>query len=112
LIHSSLPCATAAHAAYLRNLISTFANHPNQFKYSLVGAQKTFVSTFAGQQCTLGQASFADGWRTFKQQLGSSGYSIFFVPSFFVDPNQLSQFDFIDGDFHVGLQRVSLWLRG
>ncbi|THH03990.1 hypothetical protein EW145_g5848 [Phellinidium pouzarii] len=80
---TALPCATARNAASLRNYITTYAKHPSQFKYN----GKVFASTFSGEKCTFGQRSVSQGWVSqFTGQLTGSN-SVFFVPSFFVDPN-------------------------
>ncbi|TFK49592.1 glycoside hydrolase family 71 protein [Heliocybe sulcata] len=79
---SVLPCTTAANAAALRTYITTYANHTNQLKYN----GGVFASTFAGESCTFGQSSVALGWQTqFVQQLNGSN-SVYFAPSFFIDP--------------------------
>lgn len=92
-----LPCNTAADAAALRNYITTYASHPNQFKYE----GRVFASSFAGDTCTFGQGSATAGWKSqFIQQL-TGGNAVFFVPSFFVDPSTFSTYSgVIDGMFN------------
>lgn len=59
---------------YVRNHF----DHPNAFRYN----GKFFISTFAGQQHS------DDEWQnSFKNVLAGEGKDIFFVPSFFYDPN-------------------------
>lgn len=79
---SVLPCTTAANAAALRNYITTYANHPNQLKYN----GGVFASTFAGESCTFGQSSVALGWQTQFVQMLNGNNTVYFVPSFFIDP--------------------------
>ncbi|GJE97162.1 glycoside hydrolase family 71 protein [Phanerochaete sordida] len=81
---SVLPCGSPDNAGALRNYITQYANHPNQFKYN----GRTFASTFAGDTCQFGQDSVVDGWKTqFTQHpdvLNAGGVT--FVPAFFSDP--------------------------
>ena len=95
---SSLPCATPDDATTLRNLVSTYISHPNQLQIE----SKALVSTFAGESCTFGQSSVAEGWSTqFTNHPDLLG-KIFFVPSFFIDPSSFSDFSgIIDGAFGV-----------
>lgn len=94
---SSLPCSTAADAATLRNYITTYATHPNQFLYN----GRVFASTFSGESCTFGQGSAVSGWSSqFIQQLSGSN-AVYFVPSFFVDTSTFSTYSgVIDGMFN------------
>ncbi|KAJ3740091.1 glycoside hydrolase family 71 protein [Lentinula detonsa] len=99
---SILPCSTANDAASLRALVTTYLSHPNQLRYSRGSStQLPLVSTFAGESCQFGQASVADGWRSqFAQHPDLQG-KMTFVPSFFVAPNQMSQFQgIVDGTFN------------
>ena len=104
LIHwspiSSFPCSTAADAAALRTYITTYANHPNQFKYN----GRVFASTFSGESCTFGQSSVAQGWATqFVGQLTGAN-AVHFVPSFFIDPATFGQYSSsINGMFNVSI---------
>ncbi|KAI0072871.1 glycoside hydrolase family 71 protein [Panus rudis PR-1116 ss-1] len=86
-----LPCNSPDDAAALRKYITTYANHPAQYKYD----GRVFASTFAGQDCTFGAGSTADGWRTqFTEHPELTGNNaVFFVPSFFVDPATFGQFN-------------------
>jgi glucan endo-1,3-alpha-glucosidase len=97
---SSLPCASPDDATNLRNLVSTYISHPNQLQY----ASRAFVSTFAGESCTFGQATVPDGWSSqFSNHADLSG-KIFFVPAFFIDPSSFAEFaDVMDGEFNVRL---------
>ena len=84
-----MACASPNDAAALRNYVTTYASHPNQFKYN----GKVFVSTFAGDQCAFGQGSVTQGWKSqFIDQLTGPN-AVFFVPSFFVDPEAVSARD-------------------
>ncbi|KAJ3709955.1 glycoside hydrolase [Lentinula raphanica] len=99
---SILPCSTVNDASSLRALVTTYLSHPNQLRYSRGSAtQLPLVSTFAGESCTFGQGSVSDGWRTqFAQHPDLQG-KITFVPSFFVSPTQMSQFQgVVDGTFN------------
>lgn len=92
---SVLPCGSPDGAATLRNYITQYANHPNQFKYN----GRTFASTFAGETCQFGQDSVLDGWKTqFTQHpdvMNAGGVA--FVPAFFSDP---STFGGLSGAIH------------
>ncbi|KAI5123869.1 hypothetical protein M0805_005686 [Coniferiporia weirii] len=92
-----LPCTTPADAATLRNYITTYANSSAQFKYD----GKIFASTFSGEKCTFGQGSVAQGWTSqFTSQLTGAN-SVFFVPSFFVDPSTFGSYaSAMDGQFN------------
>ena len=79
---SSLPCTTTNNAAILRTYITTYASHPNQFKCN----GRVFASTFAGESCTFGQKSVPLGWATQFTQKLTGVNSVYFVPSFFIDP--------------------------
>ena len=58
--------------------VTDYTSHPNQFYYQ----GKQFVSTFAGESVTFGQATPALGWALFKSQMAARGSNVFFVPSF------------------------------
>ncbi|KAL1677782.1 glycoside hydrolase family 71 protein [Schizophyllum commune] len=91
------PCNSADSASKLRALVNKFADHPNQLKMN----DRVFVSTFSGETCNFGQGSVADGWKSQFYQHPELAGKIHFVPSFFVDPAQFSQFaDIMDGDFN------------
>ncbi|KAJ6559169.1 glycoside hydrolase [Mycena vulgaris] len=94
---SVLPCATVDDGAALRTRVKNFATHPNYLQMN----GRAFVSTFAGESCTFGQASVAEGWRTqFTQNPDIQG-QIHFVPSFFIDPQRFTEFGGVmDGDFN------------
>ena len=62
----------------LLNYVRDYYDHPNAFRYD----NRFFISTFAGQQ------HGDDDWQNnFKNVLSNEGKDIFFVPSFFYDPN-------------------------
>ncbi|KAJ3486672.1 hypothetical protein NLI96_g4080 [Meripilus lineatus] len=91
-----LPCGSASDAETLRNYVTEFASHPNQFRYE----GRVFASTFAGENCQFGQGSTAQGWKSqFIQHPDLQGQNaVYFVPSFFVDPATFNQFnDVMDG---------------
>jgi hypothetical protein len=63
-----------------------------------------FASTFSGESCTFGQDSTPDGWSSqFTRHPDLTGQNaVFFVPSFFIDPQTFNQYgDVMDGDFNV-----------
>ncbi len=97
---SSFPCTTADDATKLRDLTMQFATSPSQLQVD----GKAFVSTFAGEACTFGQADAPSGWRTqFAQHPQTTG-KVHFVPSFFIDPATFNTFTGVmDGDFNVRL---------
>ena len=95
-----MPCATPNDATTLRNYIKTYANHPNQLKYN----GRSFVSTFAGENCKFGQDTAANGWKTqFVQHPESTGdNAVYFVPSFFIDPATFKDYSVVmHGAFNV-----------
>lgn len=97
---SVLPCGSASDAQTLRNYITEFATHPNQFKYD----GRVFASTFAGENCNFAQGTAAQGWKTqFTQHTDLQGQNaVYFVPSFFVDPATFNQYnDVLDGAMNV-----------
>lgn len=99
---SSLPCQTPDGAATLRKFITTYATHPNQLLFG--SPPRVFASTFAGESCTFGQGSVADGWKTqFTRHPDLTGQNaVYFMPAFFMDPATFPQFnDVMDGDFNV-----------
>ncbi|KAJ7644154.1 glycoside hydrolase [Roridomyces roridus] len=94
---SVLPCATADDGAALRQRVLDFATRPSHLQVN----GKAFVSTFAGESCTFGEASVPDGWRNqFTQHPDLQG-KIQFVPSFFIDPATFTDFSGVmDGAFN------------
>ncbi|KZS88511.1 hypothetical protein SISNIDRAFT_490103 [Sistotremastrum niveocremeum HHB9708] len=98
---TSLSCASPADGANLRSFITTYANHPNQFKYSTFGTPKPFASTFSGENCQFGQGSYQNGWQTqfYNPLVANGGPGVYFVPSFFVDPSTLGSQTFTNGSF-------------
>ncbi|KAJ7459880.1 glycoside hydrolase [Mycena latifolia] len=94
---SVLPCATVDDGAALRARVNNFATHPNYLQMN----GRAFVSTFAGESCTFGQDSVADGWRSQFAQHPELQGKINFVPSFFIDPAKFTDFGGVmDGDFN------------
>ncbi|KAF9242611.1 glycoside hydrolase family 71 protein [Melanogaster broomeanus] len=93
----SLPCGNANDAATLRNYITTYASHPNQFVYN----GRVFASTFSGETCKFGQGSVQSGWSSqFLGQLSGTD-AVHFVPSFFVDPSSFQSYNgVINGMFN------------
>ncbi|KDN49967.1 hypothetical protein RSAG8_01303, partial [Rhizoctonia solani AG-8 WAC10335] len=90
---NSLACATVADGQYIiNNFITPFKSHPNRYLYN----NKIFLSTFAGQWCTFGQASAPAGWQWLVQNAGAP---IYFIPNLQIgDATQLSStWNFIDG---------------
>ena len=70
--YSSLPCAAATDLPGLLNYTTTLGNHPNQFTY----ANRTLVSTFAGEGCTFGQTDVDAGWAAFKAASQTAGIPV------------------------------------
>ncbi|KAI0632090.1 glycoside hydrolase [Trametes polyzona] len=96
-IGGSKNCNSPDTAAYIRNLTNAFIAEDAQ----LVVDGKAFVSTFAGEACTFGEADVFTGWnRQFTQHPDIAG-KIHFVPSFFLDIQQFHNFKGVmDGDFN------------
>lgn len=91
---TSLPCENVQDADLLRQYITTYAQHPNQLLYN----GGVFVSTFAGENCLFGSSNVNQGWlNTLKTDLPS----VYFVPSFFVDPRTFPTYTVMDGIFNV-----------
>lgn len=98
--YSSLPCSSPDNAQAVRNLVAAHISHPNQLQYN----GRAFVSTFAGESCTFGQDSVPDGWKSQFVQHPQMQGKIYFVPAFFINPTQFTEFaDVMDGDFNVCL---------
>ncbi|KAJ7761493.1 glycoside hydrolase [Mycena maculata] len=94
---SVLPCATVDDAAALRARVLNFTTHPNQLQVN----GRALVSTFAGESCTFGQDTVADGWRSQFTQSPDLKGQITFVPSFFIDPATFTDFSGVmDGAFN------------
>ncbi|OSD07718.1 glycoside hydrolase family 71 protein [Trametes coccinea BRFM310] len=92
----SLPCSSPADAQLLQTYIKTYANNTNQMMYN----GRMLVSTFAGESCTFGANSLNQGWMNAVKPANASLPSVWFVPSFFVDPSTFSRLSVIDGAFH------------
>ncbi|KAJ7449258.1 glycoside hydrolase family 71 protein [Mycena latifolia] len=89
----SLPCSSLGDATTLQNYIKTYQNHPNQFMYK----GRPLVSTFAGESCRFGAESLNEGWNI---ALKFGQPTIWFIPSFFVDPATFPSLTVMDGAFH------------
>lgn len=87
------PCSTAAHGQSLRALVARHVASPAQLLYTPPGSNespKALLSTFAGSDCTFGAGDSPSGWyNEFTNHQDLRG-RIHFVPSFFVDPRELS----------------------
>lgn len=77
-----MPCTSSSDGAVLQKYITTYASNPAQFKYE----GKVFASTFSGEKCTFGAGSVVQGWQSAFLGPLTGDNSVFFVPSFFVDP--------------------------
>lgn len=98
---TSFPCASSADAGRLRNIVKSHLNSPAQFKFN----NRSFVSTFAGENCNFGHSNAVDGWTTEFTQHPDLAGQIYFVPAFFVDPNRF-------GDFHAVMDGAFAWDSG
>jgi len=113
---SSIPGESETDAEFLRQYLELVGHHPNQFSYQ----GRVVVSTFAGDQCTFGQASPAAGWRvartalervcpvsptltsgTFCNHVEAHDCQLHFIPAFFFHPARDPVLGSIDGLFHV-----------
>ncbi|KAI9069016.1 glycoside hydrolase family 71 protein [Trametes sanguinea] len=92
----SLPCSQPTDAQLLQTYIKTYANNTNQMTYN----GRMLVSTFAGESCTFGAGSLNQAWVNAVKPTNSSLPSVWFVPSFFIDPSTFSGLPVIDGAFH------------
>jgi len=92
---TSFSCGSTQDAQVLRNIVHPYLSHPNQLLYN----SRPVVSTFSGQSCTFGQGTPEQGWQT--QFTSNPGLgNIYFIPSFFVDPNSFTDFsNVMNGDF-------------
>ena len=81
----------------LLGYVQQYAHHNSSFWYS----EKYFVSTFAGQGNNFGEDNVNDGWQIkFKDPLDAQGIPVFFVPSFFVPPQNIFEtYPVMDGYF-------------
>ncbi|KAH9854653.1 glycoside hydrolase [Lenzites betulinus] len=99
-------CNSPDTAAFIRGLTTAAIGGAAQ----LTVDGKAFVSTFAGESCTFGEADVFTGWnKQFTQHPDLAG-KIHFVPSFFIDIQQFRNFkDVMDGDFNFnGAWRTDL----
>jgi len=90
---SSVPCASSQDAVTLRNYISAYSSHPNQFNYN--GGM--FVSTFAGENCLFGYTTPNEGW---VNAIKTGLPAVYFVPAFFSSPDTFGTFTVMDGAFN------------
>ncbi|CDO71438.1 Glycoside Hydrolase Family 71 protein [Trametes cinnabarina] len=96
-LNNQINCNTTDAGAFVRNVTSTFLTQPAQLQID----GKAFVSTFAGESCTLGGADVFTGWNTEFTQHPDLAGKIHFVPSFFIDIQQFKNFKGVmDGDFN------------
>ncbi|KAK4683990.1 glucan endo-1,3-alpha-glucosidase, partial [Tremellales sp. Uapishka_1] len=94
---SSLSCSSASAGTTLVNLVSTYANHPNQAMYK----SAVFVSTFSGADCTFGLPSAQAGWNsTFETPLKGQNISIHFSPAIFSDTSTFAAATWYEGEFN------------
>ncbi|KAJ2984799.1 hypothetical protein NUW54_g10372 [Trametes sanguinea] len=92
----SLPCSQPTDVQLLQTYIKTYANNTNQMTYN----GRMLVSTFAGESCTFGASSLNQAWVNAVKPTNSSLPSVWFVPSFFIDPSTFPGLPVIDGAFH------------
>ncbi|KAJ7754346.1 glycoside hydrolase family 71 protein [Mycena maculata] len=90
---SVMPCAAASDAALLQSYITKYSSHPNVLQFD----GKMLISTFSGETCQFGQGSVDAGW-TVTVKTGMP--PVHFIPSFFVDPSTLGNYQSIDGAFN------------
>ncbi|KAI0827200.1 glycosyl hydrolase family 71-domain-containing protein [Trametes gibbosa] len=93
---SSLPCAAATDVQPLQTYIAAYANNTSQMTYN----GRVLVSTFAGEACTFGAGSLNQAWVNAVKPVNSSLPDVWFVPSFFVDPQTFPSLPVLDGAFH------------
>ncbi|EIW56052.1 glycoside hydrolase family 71 protein [Trametes versicolor FP-101664 SS1] len=93
---SSLPCSAAGDVQPLQTYIKTYANNTSQMTYN----GRMLVSTFAGESCTFNSSSLNGAWVNALKPANSSLPAVWFVPSFFVDPQTFKNLTVIDGMFH------------
>ncbi|PVF94205.1 putative mutanase [Serendipita vermifera] len=106
-----LPCWSQADADVLRDYLKAWGSNPAHLTLSPLPnstRRRVVVSTFAGEYCTFGMGSVADGWRSVLQDpqlvsiLQSSGREIAFVPSWFarIESRKQEFGGVAQGDFH------------
>lgn len=93
---TSMPCAGAADAQALAQLVVQHASSPAQATY----AGKTLVSTFAGETCYFGQGSVQDGWLLFKNYIAGSGVNIYFIPTQFSPVSTFASATWFDAELN------------
>ena len=93
----------------IRNLVTFFANHPNQLKID----GKVALTTYSGEKATFGYSTPTDGWKAVLDALNQAGSPVYFIPNFSTQGNALSpsvddvralanQFPYADGFFYWG----------
>ncbi|KAF7311601.1 hypothetical protein MKEN_01063000 [Mycena kentingensis (nom. inval.)] len=86
----AIPCKSPADAAYLQKMdIKRFFNEPSYQTFK----GKPLLSAFSGASCHFGRASSNEGWEWF---VGDDAH---FVPSFFIPPQQASDYPVLNGIF-------------
>ena len=94
----SFDMAVISDAATLIKYVKQYHTHPNSFIYQ----DRYFVSTFAGESQTFGQATLNDGWQTqFKDPSSAAGINVYFMPSWTaLGPDQIFENNpVVDGMF-------------
>lgn len=94
-----LPCGSSSDVSLIQSYINKYASHSAQLNYRGL----PLVSTFAGESCTFGQSSVNAGWVS---AVRSGVPSVFFMPSFFVDPATLSSYSVLDGIYNVSTAHI------
>ncbi|KAK0458149.1 glycoside hydrolase family 71 protein [Desarmillaria tabescens] len=90
---SSIPCSSAQDAETLHQYLTEYHSHGSYFLFD----SKMLVSTFSGEHCLFGTKNLDQAWQfAVKHDFPED---IHFVPSFFVDPSQISGLQAIDGIF-------------
>lgn len=92
---SSFPSARPEDIEHLKEYISRFGRH--QCYYIIDG--RSVISTFAGEACLFGHAELHAAWKHVVRSLNSL-LPVCFIPSFFLDPNQIKDLDVLDGYFN------------
>ncbi|KAH9855566.1 glycosyl hydrolase family 71-domain-containing protein [Lenzites betulinus] len=93
---TSLPCSAATDVQQLQTYIAAYANNTGQMMYN----GRVLVSTFAGESCTFGAGTLNQAWVNAVKPVNASLPPVWFVPSFFVDPQTFPNLPVLDGAFH------------
>ena len=95
---TSLSCSSTNDAQTLKNYINQYGSKSSSMQVN----GRVLVSTFAGQTCTFGgSGSLNDAWTRAVKPGDGSVPSVWFVPSFYVDPSTFSSLPVLDGAFQV-----------